>query len=246
MRVMSVVLLGLIAVSSFGAAYAQTRAADLVTGARVQLRAGNVDSGLALLQVALDSSTTGTSTDRMNAFVWRGVLQFYKGRDSLARESFREALLMDPRLEVAGLAQIDSALAIEFEAVRRSVQPPVLTRPSAALGRLAAPPRQDSTYSCVPECHGLDQPPLALSADAQTVILSGAAGAPVMGGVALVRFLVDASGAVEPNSVSVVSSPSPSLADLLIDHVRGLRFAPGRAQGRAVRVLLQWRLNLRG
>jgi hypothetical protein len=246
---MRVVLVGIVAVSRFGVPGrlgAQTRAADLVTGARVQLRAGNVDSGLALLRVALDSSTTGTSSDRMNAFVWRGVLQFYKGRDSLARESFREALLIDPRLEVGGLAQIDSALANEFEAVRRSVQPLALTRPSAALGRLAAAPRQDSTYSCVPECHGLDQPPRALSPEAQTVIVSGAAGAPVMGGVALVRFLVDTSGAVEPESVTVVSSPSPSLAELLIDHVRRLRFAPGRAQGRAVRVLLQWRLNLRG
>lgn len=248
MRRVCVVLVGMVAVIRFGVPgplSAQTRAADLVTGARVQLRAGNVDSGLALLRVALDSSTTGTSSDRMNAFVWRGVLQFYKGRDSLARESFREALLIDPRLEVAGLAQIDSTLATEFEAVRRSVQPLTLTRPSAALGRLAAP-RQDSTYSCVPECHGLDQPPRALSPEAQTVIVSGTAGAPVMGGVALVRFLVDTSGAVEPESVSVVSSPSPSLGELLIDHVRRLRFAPGRAQGRAVRVLLQWRLNLRG
>ena len=249
MRMVRVVLAGMVAVNRFGVpgpVSAQARAADLVTGARLQLRAGNVDSGLALLRVALDSSTTGTSTDRVNAFVWRGVLQFFKGRDSLARESFREALLIDPRLEVAGLAQIDSALATEFEAVRRSVQPPVLTRPSAALGRLAAPPRQDSAYSCVPECHGLDQPPRTLSADAQTVIVSGAAGAPVMGGVALVRFVVDTSGAVEPSSVSVVSSPSPGLAELLMDHVRRLRFAPGRAQGRAVRVLLQWRLNLRG
>jgi len=248
MRMVRVALVGMVAVVRFGVPgplSAQTPAADLVMGARVQLRAGNVDSGLALLRVALDSSTTGTSTDRMNAFVWRGVLQFFKGRDSLARESFREALLIDPRLEVAGLAQIDSGLAIEFEAVRRSVQPLALTRPSAALGRLAAAPRQDSTYSCVPECHGLDEPPRALSPEAQTVIASGA-GAPVMGGVALVRFLVDTSGAVEPESVSVVSSPSPSLAELLIDHVRRLRFAPGRAQGRAVRVLLQWRLNLRG
>jgi TonB family protein len=182
----------------------------------------------------------------MNAFVWRGVLEFYKGRDSLARESFREALLIDPRLEVAGLAQIDSGLALEFEEIRRSVQPPALARPSAALGRLAAAPRGDTTYSCVPECRGLDQPPRALSPEPQTVIVSGGGGAPVMGGVALVRFVVDTAGAVEPASVTLVSSPSPSLAESLIHHVRGLRFAPGRAQGRAVRVLMQWRLNLRG
>jgi Gram-negative bacterial TonB protein C-terminal len=243
MKVVNLVLLG-IAVT--GRLSAQTRTADLVTAARVQLRAGNADSGLALLGIALDSTSGGSSTDRMNAFVWRGVLQFYKGRDSLARESFREAFLIDPRLEVAGLAQIDSGLALEFEAMRRSVQPPALARPSAALGRLAAAPHPDTTYSCVPECRGLDQPPRALSPEPQTVIVSGAGGAPVMGGAALVRFVVDTSGAVEPASVTVVSSPSPSLAESLTNHVRALRFAPGKAQGRAVRVLLQWRLNLRG
>lgn len=249
MRIASVVLLGIVAVHRCGLPRllsAQTPAADLVTAARAQLRAGNTDSGLALLRVALDSSTAGTGTDRMNAFVWQGVLQFFKGRDSLAHESFREALLIDPRLEVAGLAQIDSGLALEFEAIRRSVQPPALARPSAALGRLAGAPRQDTAYTCAPECRGLDQPPRALSPEAQTVIVSGAEGASVMGGVALVRFVVDTSGAVEPASVTVVSSPSPGLAESLINHVRRLRFAPGRAQGRAVRVLLQWRLNLRG
>src|SRR6266550_3724567 len=109
----------------------QARAADLVRAARAQLGAGNVDSGLVLVGLALDSNATGR--DRVNALVWRGVLQFFKGRDSLARVSFRDALTIDPRLEVAGLVQIDSDLSVEFEAVRRSVQPPpTAARPSAA------------------------------------------------------------------------------------------------------------------
>src|ERR1041385_2340614 len=109
---------------------AQTPAADLVTAARAQLWKGNADSGLALLRLALDSSTRATASDRMNALVWRGVLQYYKGQDSLARESFRDALTIDPRLEVAGLAQVDSILAVEFEGVRRSIQlPPKAPRP---------------------------------------------------------------------------------------------------------------------
>lgn len=223
---------------------AQARAADLVTGARAQLHAGNVDSGLALLRRALDSGTVATSVDRTNALVWQGVLLYYQGRDSLARESFRQALTMDPRLEVAGLAQIDSALAADFEAVRRTVQLPLTAaRPSAALARLAAGPSVDTLYSCVPECRGLDPPPRALSPESQTVTVAGGA---VMGGAAVVRFVVDTAGAVEPGSVVVVSSPSAGLSGVLIDHVRRLRFAPGRAQGRGARVVLQWRLNLRG
>src|ERR1041385_8909120 len=110
---------------------AQTPAADLVTAARAQLWKGNADSGLALLRLALDSSTRATASDRMNALVWRGVLQYYKGQDSLARESFRDALTIDPRLEVAGLAQVDSILAVKFEGVRRSIQlPPTASRRS--------------------------------------------------------------------------------------------------------------------
>jgi len=225
---------------------AQARAAELVTAARAQLGAGNVDSGLVLVGLALDSSTLATGRDRVNAFVWRGVLQFYKGRDSLARESFRDALTIDPRLEVAGLVQIDSLLAVEFEAVRRSVQPPpTAARPSAALARLASGPSLDTLYSCVPECRGLDQPPRPLAAESEIVTVRSGGATPIMGGVAVVRFVVDSTGAVEPASIGVVSSPSPALAEALADHVRPVRFSPGRVQGRAVRVLLQWRLTLK-
>jgi len=226
---------------------AQARAADLVTAARAQLRAGNVDSGLVLVGLALDSSTLATGRDRVNALVWRGVFQFFKGRDSLAHESFREALTMDPRLEVGGLVQIDSFLAADFEAVRRSVQlPPTAARPSAALARLAAGPPLDTLYSCVPECRGLDRPPRPLPGESEVVTVRSGGASPIMGGVAVVRFVVDSTGGVEPASIAVVSSPGPALRETLVDHVRPARFSPGRVQGRAVRVLVQWRLTLRG
>ncbi len=56
---------------------AQTRAADLVAAARAQLRVGNVDSGLVLVGLALASITIATGRDRVNALVWRGVLQYF-------------------------------------------------------------------------------------------------------------------------------------------------------------------------
>jgi len=224
----------------------QARAADLVTAARAQLGAGNVDSGLVLVGLALDSGTVATGRDRVNALVWRGVLQFFKGSDSLARGSFRDALTIDPRLEVAGLVQIDSDLAVEFEAVRRSVQPPpTAARPSAALARLAVGLPLDTLYSCVPECRGLDQPPRPLSVESGVVTVRSGGASPIMGGVALVRFVVDSAGAVEPSSIAVISSPSPALRETLVDHVRPVRFAPGRVQGHAVRVVMQWRLTVR-
>src|SRR5207245_6400093 len=119
----------------------QPGAADLVTAAGAQLGAGNVDSGLVLLGLVLDSGTVATERDRVNALVWRGVLQYFKGRDSLAHESFRNALVVDPRLEVGGLVQIDSFLAADFEAVRRPVPPPPPGHgPSARLAPPAARP----------------------------------------------------------------------------------------------------------
>src|SRR2546429_8117976 len=51
----------------------QARAADLVTAARAQLGAGNVDSGLVLLGLALDSGSVATERDPVNALVWQRV-----------------------------------------------------------------------------------------------------------------------------------------------------------------------------
>src|SRR2546421_4547780 len=167
----------------------QARAADLVTAARAQLGAGNVDSGLVLLGLALDSGSVATERDRVNALVWRGVLQYFKGRDSLAHQSFRDALTMDPRLEVGGLVQIDSFLAADFETVRRSVQPPpTAQRPSAALARLAAGPALDTLYSRLPACRGPAPPPRPLPrASGRGLVPSGASG-PSTGRVSRARF----------------------------------------------------------
>src|SRR5205809_7337757 len=169
----------------------QARAAGLVTAARAQLGAGNVDSGLVLLGLVLDSGTVATGRDRVNALVWRGVLQFFKGRDSLAHESFRDALTLDPRLEVAGLVQIDSLLAAEFEAVRRSVQPPpTAARPSAALARLAAGPPLDTLYSCVPECPDHNKAPHPLPGESEVATVRSWAASPPRVALSPARLLV--------------------------------------------------------
>src|SRR2546430_1739196 len=225
----------------------QARAADLVTAARAQLGAGNVDSGLVLLGLALDSGSVATEQDRVNALVWRGVLQYFKGRDSLAHQSFRDALTIDPRLEVAGLGQIDSLLATEFEAVRRSIQPPpTAPRPSAALARLAAGPPRDTLYSCIPECRGLDQPPRPLPGESETVTVRSGGASPIMGGSALVRFVLDSAGRGEPASIAGVSSPRAAVLENLLEHARPARLSPGRGQGRAVGGVMVLRLPLWG
>src|SRR2546429_9111470 len=83
----------------------QARAADLVAAARAQLGAGNVDSGLVLLGLVLASGTVATEQDRVNALVWRGVLQYFKGRGSLPPPAFCDAPAIDPRAQGAGPGQ---------------------------------------------------------------------------------------------------------------------------------------------
>lgn len=235
-------------------ARAQGPATDLVRAARAQLRAGNVDSGLSLVRVALDSATRATQAERVNALVWRGILEFFKGSDSLARQSFHAALTIDPRLDVAGLAGIDSDLAVEFEAVRHTIAAPATAAaPSAALARLAgrAPrPTGDTVYSCVPQCRGLDQAPHVLATSPTTELVLDpavlAARPPARSGLALFRFTIDTAGLVEPGSVHVVTAPNAEFNDALMDQIRAARFAPGRVGGRAVRVVLQWRYSFPG
>src|SRR5258705_11575726 len=107
----AMMLVGLALAAGLGAAPvmgAQARAADLLTAARAQLGAGNVDSGLVLVGLALDSSALATGRDRVNALVWRGVLQFFKGRDKLPHVMFCDALSTGAPPAVRGLGAIGS------------------------------------------------------------------------------------------------------------------------------------------
>ena len=101
---------------------------------------------------------------------------------------------------------------------------------------------------CVAERAGilaLDQPPRLVAGVSETVTVESGGATPIMGGTAVVRFVVDTAGGVEGASITVVSAPSPAVREALIDHLRPARFSPGRARGRAVRVLMQWRLTVR-
>src|SRR2546426_10363084 len=77
---------------------ATSRAADLVTLARGQIRANRADSALTLLKVAADSTTGGTVGDRVQAYVLLGVLEYIAHRDSSATAlAFRHALRSEER-----------------------------------------------------------------------------------------------------------------------------------------------------
>ena len=63
-----------------------------------------------------------------------------------------------------------------------------------------------------------------------------------IGGNALVEFIVDTLGRVEPE-VRVIESSHPALADPARRTIRPAQFAPGHVQGRKVRVMMTLRFQ---
>jgi TonB family protein len=102
----------------------QSRAAQLVDSARVQLAASHADSAAALLRAALDSSTGATTGERVNALVWEGIVEFVKGDEAGTRAAFQEACTLDGGLDVKGLDQMSHQLSQIFQEEKAGVFPP--------------------------------------------------------------------------------------------------------------------------
>ena len=136
---------------------ATSRAADLVTLARTQIRANRADSALTLLKVAADSATGGTVGDRVQAYVLLGVLEYIAHRDSSATaQAFRHALQLDPGFQAGGLADVDSALIRILTAERNTLPPDTASArvaASAPSGATAGSP-SDVAHDCVRRCRG--------------------------------------------------------------------------------------------
>src|SRR5882762_9430195 len=136
---------------------ATSRAADLVTLAREQIRANRADSALTLLNVAADSATGGAVGDRVQAYVLLGVLEYIAHRDSSATAlAFRHALQLDPGFQAGGLAEVDSALIRILTAERNALPPDTVPARAAApapQGTAGGSP-SDVAHECVRRCRG--------------------------------------------------------------------------------------------
>ncbi len=62
---------------------------------------------------------------------------------------------------------------------------------------------------------------------------------------ATVRFVIDATGAPEPSTITAVEYTSAAFGDALVDAVRQWRFRPAQKGGMAVRQVTQVRLDAR-
>jgi TonB family protein len=174
----------------------------------------NLDSADAMLRSALESSVY--VMDSVNVFVWRGILERLRGSDSLARQNFRRALILNPATAVRGLDQISPGLGDLFDAESR-----------AARVYHAADLEQQPAWNSGPQ---LVYPP--------DLKRRGVAG------LAVVRMVVDTLGHVEPRSVEVIETPDSGFLPPLTQMIVATTFTPGRVSGHPVRSMTSLSFNL--
>lgn len=102
---------------------AQSRATGLLVGARAQIEDLNVDSAFALLTQALDRSAGATSGERVRGFTLFAIAELIRGNRTAARQSFEQALRLDPTLRVDSLADLQSDVLVVFGEVRAAILP---------------------------------------------------------------------------------------------------------------------------
>src|SRR5438034_214334 len=124
-----------------GVLHAQSRAAQLIDAARAQVSTHDPDSAAALLRVALDSTTQATLPERQNALVWQAIVAFLRGDEALSHSTFRQALVLDSALDVAGLDRLSPDRAEICRSGKRAAVNRGLVYPA---GHLDEPPRRPS------------------------------------------------------------------------------------------------------
>jgi hypothetical protein len=225
-------VLGALGCALTGSVVAQQGGEDVLAQARVQLQERHLDSTVALLRRITDSTSWNDSLRRIDAFVLLGIVRYYQGADSASRDAFTAALTLKPTLLPPRLAQLDSALGVLFDSARVVVE------------RIAS---RDALYSCSPRCRGLDVEPRPVETGARMVPFVVYEGVPAAGvhGSALLRAIVDTLGRVEPGSVEIVYSTLPrEIERTAVQGLQAARYYPGRAHGRAVRVLIEQRIQI--
>ena len=254
------VLFSLVALPAILAAQQQapiSRAAELISLARDQIRANRADSALSLLKLAADSTTGGAVSDREQAYILLGVIEYIAHRDSSATAlAFRHALQLDPGLQAAGLAQVDSALERILIAERSVMVPDSTVRhesPSTAPPRTssppATPPQASSPYGpphdCIRRCRGGEEKPEIVQRPQFTMLDPAVLGPSETRGLIVVHFVVGVEGAPEPESIRVTTNTAQGLTNQVLDALRATHFRPATLNGTPVRAEVEMRFEFR-
>jgi TonB family protein len=206
---------------------------DLIAAARALASSQQLDSAVVLLRRAIDPGTGGTIGQRAQALVLLGIVRYYEGQDSLTASAFRAAITLDTTLRVGGLSEIDPSLGRVFEAERAMVV-------AETAARFAA----QSVNFCVPHClNGVVAP--TLRDIPHFVVLDSGPDFINTHAVVVVRMVVSADGAPEPETIRVASSTMRSVDNQVLDVVRAAHFQPARAHGVPVRALVELSFDFR-
>lgn len=184
---------------------AQSRSTELIQAARGHIAAREWDAADAALTQALSSALY--ALDSAGAFVWRGILERLRGNDSLARASFRRAILEHHITDLEGLDEFSPGLTDLFESEAR----PYRIYPDSQLSQRAA-------WSSGPR---VDYP-----AEMRQRRVAGHA---------IVRAVVDTLGRVEESGMMVLESPDPAFDGPLMNMMLAARFTPAQRKGHPVR-----------
>lgn len=198
------------------------RPVDFLNSARAEIAANKPDSAIALLRAITVPSTKASRLEQAEAFLWLGVADFYKGRDSIASADFRAALDEDPVMVPTDiLARLDSSLAVLWEAQQTTAicgEPlPAWFAPGASQGgplnaaaRAAQPPQM--TYGPL-----LTYPDRLRRRSVE--------------GRVIVRVIVDTTGRVQGGSARILQSADPGFNRSVIDYAEQAEFRVAIVRG---------------
>ena len=196
-------------------AAAQTRSDQLLWATRQHISKHQLDSAETELRSALE--TAPYQIDSSYVIVWRGVLEYLRGSDSLARASFREAAHLNGRISPPGLDQISPDLANLFDAEMRALR--------------------------VYDGLHLDQPPRRSAGPA--IVYPPDLRSRGVAGPATVSMVIDTLGHVEPESFQIMETPDSGFVAPLTRMMLATTFTPGRTGDHPVRssVILSFNLT---
>lgn len=210
---------------------------DRIGPARAQIRAHNLDSAAALLHQVADSPSGASVTERAAAFLWLGIVSFYQGDDSGTTRSFRTALALDPTIDAGSLGAIDSTLAAAWQHEQASAPRPRAPSPAAA-------PAAPAVHDCARGCKHGERPPRLLALPQMRVDNLGQLGPSGVHGRVVVRAVIDESGRLEPETISMVMSTASGFERAVREVLPMLRFRPAMDGAGAISALVELRFDI--
>ena len=231
------VIVGALAVLVAAPAPAQDSSVQLLAAARAHLAAHHLDSAAAMFRRVAEAPEQ-TQTDRIQAWVMLGVVDFYRSGDSAAAHAFRQALALDPGFQVAALAQFDPEIAKILEAQRAAL-------PSRADAAGAKPSSAPPVYECLGKCSDGVFPPRFTFFPEIEFPMNASVGVhdTRMRTFLLFETVISGEGIIEPETLIMTGGTARGTESELRRGLAQARFSPGRAGGGPVRTRVRIRFD---